>query len=67
MTMYLAQVPVYTIMLIGRLSSNALLLHIRKQAQDFTKGILSKMLISHNFFTIPDTTASHDNPGKEVT
>eukprot|EP00957_Ditylum_brightwellii_P118491 9036930-Ditylum_brightwellii.AAC.1 len=33
-----------------------------KQVQDFTKGISSKMLISPNYFTIPNTTSGHEDP-----
>eukprot|EP00957_Ditylum_brightwellii_P115847 8837286-Ditylum_brightwellii.AAC.1 len=62
MAMYLARVPVYTIMLIGRWSSNAFLVYIRKQVQDFTKGISSKMIISPNFFTIPDIATHIEDP-----
>eukprot|EP00957_Ditylum_brightwellii_P105460 8039524-Ditylum_brightwellii.AAC.1 len=49
-------------MLIGRWSSNAFLVYIRKQVQDFTKEISSKMLISPNFFTISDTAAHIKDP-----
>eukprot|EP00957_Ditylum_brightwellii_P161711 12312077-Ditylum_brightwellii.AAC.1 len=59
MEIYLAQVPVFAIMLIGMWSSDAFLLCIREQVQDFTKGISSKMLISPNFLTIPDAAAHH--------
>jgi hypothetical protein len=56
MAMYLAKVPVFTIMLIGRWSSDAFLLYIRKQVQDFSKDISSKMIMNEHFFTIPDTS-----------
>eukprot|EP00957_Ditylum_brightwellii_P046984 3566783-Ditylum_brightwellii.AAC.2 len=62
MAMYLTRIPAYTVMLIDRWPSDAFLLYIRKQVQDFTKDISSKMLVSHNVFTIPDTAAAHDNP-----
>jgi len=53
MAMYLAGVPVYTIMLLGRWSSDAFLRYIRKQVKEFSKGVSSKMLINEDFFTIP--------------
>lgn len=62
MAMYLANVPVYTIMLIGRWSSDAFLLYIRKQVQEFTIGISNKMLITQDFYTIPDEQASGEDP-----
>jgi hypothetical protein len=54
MEMYLAAVPVYTIMLIGRLSSDALLRYIRKQVEQFSKDVAQKMLTHRSFRTIPD-------------
>jgi hypothetical protein len=39
MAMYLAGVPVFSIMLIGRWSSTAFLKYIRKQVQEFSQGI----------------------------
>eukprot|EP00957_Ditylum_brightwellii_P161041 12260553-Ditylum_brightwellii.AAC.1 len=62
MSMYLARVPVFTIMLIGRWLLDAFLVYIHKQVQDFMKGISSKMLILPDFFTIPDVTACQDDP-----
>jgi len=53
MVMYLAGVPVFTIMLLGRWSSNDFLCYIRKQVKEFSKGISSKMITNENFFTIP--------------
>jgi hypothetical protein len=61
MAMYLANVPVYTIMLIGRWSSDAFLRYIRRQVQDFSAGVSRRMIISEDFFTIPDAT-HHDDP-----
>jgi hypothetical protein len=51
--MFLAGVPVYTIMLLGRWSSDAFLRYIRKQVKEFSKGISKKMLTNDKFFTIP--------------
>ena len=58
MAMHLTMTPVYTIMLIGRWSSDAFLRHTRPQAQDFAKGAARNMTQSEEFFTIP-------RPGKE--
>ncbi len=44
MAMYLGQCPVYVIMMIGRWSSDAFLVYIRKQVEQFSNGISSKML-----------------------
>jgi hypothetical protein len=60
MAMYLAGVPVYTIMLIGRWSSDAFLLYIRKQVQEFSRYISQKMISNENFFTIPEI--SNEDP-----
>jgi len=46
MAMYLAGVPVFTIMLLGRWSSNAFLRYIRKQVKEFSRGISAKMIIN---------------------
>jgi hypothetical protein len=57
MAMYLAGVPVFTIMLLGHWSSDAFLRYIRKQVQEFSSGVSSKMIQRSDFFTIPlDTT-----------
>jgi hypothetical protein len=53
MAMYLAGVPVYTIMLIGRWSSDAFLRYIRKQVQEFSAGVSQRMVMSRDFFTVP--------------
>jgi len=60
MSMYLTGVPVYTIMLIGRWSSDAFLRYIRKQVQEFSAGVSNKMIKADSFFTIPE--ASHEDP-----
>jgi hypothetical protein len=60
MAMYLAGVPVFTIMLLGRWSSDAFLRYIRKQVKEFSTGISQKMIINEHFFHVP--TASIDDP-----
>ena len=57
MAMYLAHVPVFTIMLLGRWSSDALLRYIRKQVKEFSNGISSKMIQRDHFFTVPSSSA----------
>jgi hypothetical protein len=60
MAMYLAGVPVFTIMLLGRWSSDAFLHYIRKQVKEFSTGISQKMIIHEHFFTVP--SASSEDP-----
>jgi hypothetical protein len=52
MAMYLGGVPVFTIMLLGRWSSEAFLRYIRKQVQEFSAGVSQKMITNERFFTI---------------
>ncbi len=54
MSMFLSGTPVYTIMLIGRWSSDAFMRYIRKQVIAASHGISRKMLTYEDFFTIPD-------------
>jgi hypothetical protein len=44
MVMYLAGAPVYTIMLIGRWSSDAFICYIKKQVEQFSKQVAKQML-----------------------
>ena len=63
MAMYLAKVPTYTIMIIGRWSSDAFLRYIRKQVEGFSSNISTLMLDQERFFTTPNvipTTSSTD-------
>jgi hypothetical protein len=57
MAMYLFAVPVFTIMLLGRWSSDAFLRYIRRQVQQFSKGVSEKMVANEDFFTIPEINA----------
>ena len=61
MAMYLAGVPVFTIMLIGRWSSDAFLRYIRRQVQEFSSGVSSRMILSEDFYTIPEFS-HHEDP-----
>jgi hypothetical protein len=56
MAMYLAGVPAFTIMLIGRWSSDAFLRYIRRQIQEFSAGVSSKMLLRDEFFAVSGIT-----------
>jgi hypothetical protein len=49
MAMYLAGVPIFSIMLIERWLSLAFLKYIRKQVQEFSFGISSKMIQVQSF------------------
>ena len=53
MLMYLAKEPVYTIMLVGRWSSDAFLAYIEKQIKEFTKGVSTRMLQHETFCNVP--------------
>jgi hypothetical protein len=48
MAMYLVECPVYTVMLIGRWSSDAFLRYIRKQVMEFSHTVSKKMLKFQN-------------------
>jgi hypothetical protein len=58
MTMYLARVPIFSIVLIRRWSSLAFLKYIRKHVQEFSHNISSKMIEVQSFKHInnPKTT-----------
>ncbi len=49
MEMYHAGVPVYTIMLIGRWSSDAFLQYIRKQVEQLSQNVAKQMLTFSSF------------------
>jgi hypothetical protein len=53
MVMYLTNIPVYTIMLIGRWSSDAFMRYIRRQFKEFSAGVSSAM--------IPPPRSLHDS------
>ena len=60
MALYLARRPVSTIMLMGRWSSDAFLLYIRRQVQEFSRGVSSDMVQQEHFYTIPTLTSGED-------
>ena len=59
MAMYLADVPIFSIMLIGRWSSTAFLNYIRKQVQEFSHGISSKMIEIQSFKHVQNPLSGH--------
>ena len=53
MAMYLGGVPVFAIMMIGRWSSDSFMKYIRKQIEEFTFDVSSKMLTMQHFRHVP--------------
>jgi hypothetical protein len=53
MAMYLQGIPVYVIMLLGRWSSDAFLRYIRRNVQEFSRGVSQKMIANPLYFTVP--------------
>ena len=60
MAMYLNEVPVYTIMLLGRWSSDAFLRYIRKQVTEFSSNVAQKMIQNQVYHHVAD--ANRDDP-----
>jgi hypothetical protein len=58
-SMYLAKVQVFSIMQIRQWSSTAFLKNIRKQVQEFSHGISSKMIEVRSFKHVQNTTSTH--------
>jgi hypothetical protein len=58
MAMYLASVPVITIMLLGHWSSDTFLRYIWKPVKEFSAGVIQKMIGQDNFFTIQQDTGN---------
>ena len=58
MAMYLNGIPICTIMLLGRWSSDAFLRYIRKQVEQFSNNVARKMIQRPIFHTIPEATIS---------
>ena len=54
MAMYLDDVPIYTIMLIGRWSSDAFLRYIRKQVEQFSHNVSKRMIKNQFFMHVPN-------------
>jgi hypothetical protein len=62
MAMFLEGVPVFTIVIFGRWSSDGFLRYIRRQMQEFSLGVSIKMIARHSFYTIPDTPSCIEDP-----
>ena len=62
MAMYLNEVPVYTIMLIGRWSSDSFLRYIRKQVKQFIHNVSRRMIQNEHFSHVPHapSVSRHD-------
>ena len=54
MALYLKKRSIFTIMLLGRWRSDAFLLYMRRQIQEFSAGVSADMVSQEDFFTIPD-------------
>ena len=64
MAVYLGECPIYTIMMIGRWSSDAFLIYIRKQVKQFSHNVSSRMLKfeMHNPLPGVEPRISHMDP-----
>jgi hypothetical protein len=65
MAMYMSEVPVFTIMLLGRWNSDAFLRYIRKEVEEFGQNVSQKMINTLRFHSVPelsrdDTRAPND-------
>lgn len=60
MALYLSKRSVSTIMLLRRWSSDAFLLYIRRQIQEFSKGVSADMVKNEEFYTIPNLREESD-------
>jgi hypothetical protein len=61
MAMYIAGVPVSTIMLVGRWASNAFLLYIRKQVAELTNNVSQLMITNRAYYHLPDSIPEDPN------
>jgi len=64
MGIFLVGTPIYTIMLMGRWSSDAFMRYIRKQVLQLSHGISTKMLTYNEFYTVPDFIHSNADNGQ---
>ena len=65
MLLYLAKVPVSTIMILGRWHSSSFLLYIRKQVLEFSAG-LSDMMLEKDFYTLPEIESVIKDPHSSI-
>ena len=61
MALYLSKRAISTIMLLGRWSSDAFLLYVRRQVQEFSAGVSADMVSNESFFTIPNLDIADDD------
>ena len=68
MAMYLNHEKTFTIMLQGRWCSDAFLKYIRKQVQEFSIGVSTRMVSqnAYNFYTTPDCTLAFDDDNEDL-
>jgi len=64
MAMYLNGVPVYTIMLLGRWSSDAFLRYIRKQVEEFDHDVSRRMIRNPRYHHVPAPTRDDPRTGR---
>jgi hypothetical protein len=65
MAMYLGECPVYTVMLIGRWSSDAFLRYIRKQVMEFSHNVSKKCSSSKTTATFQTSTTKSKKMTRE--
>jgi hypothetical protein len=64
MALYLANQPVFVIMLLGRWSSDAFLRYIRPQVAEFSKGVSRDMIKNGTYYHV--STSNHEDPRTET-
>ena len=64
MAMVMGGLPVYMIMLMGRWSSDAFLRYIRKQIEQFSHDVSTKMIknMCYRYMPVPTESASNSDP-----
>ena len=60
MAMYMNHVPVYTIMLLGRWSSDAFLRYIRRQVEEFSSDVAARMVQASSYHYTHGDSDPHD-------
>ena len=62
MSMFLANTPIFVIMMVGRWSSDAFLKYIRRQVLQSVRGVSTKMISNDLFWSLPDPQATIEDP-----
>ena len=65
--MYLATEQIYTLILMGRWSSDSFPVYIKKLVIEFTRGVSSRMLQHNTFYNTPLTTTQATSNNKNNT